>query len=117
MINRKWDRMARIKIPKNSFNARVVERTLAQRCGNYPPCIERIQVPSIKVQYMDSWDSFRKQGDEHRMQKLIKDLQINPNTHVSGYRRLRQHKVNKLQTTGWYTQGKTHPRYLGMDVK
>ena len=109
--------MARIKVPRDSFNAKALEKTLSQRCHNYPPCLERIEIPSVRKQFMVSWDHFRRMGNERRMQALIKHLQTSPDAHVSGYRRLRKHKIKKLATTGQYTRGKTHPRYLGMDVK
>jgi len=55
-------------------------------------------------------------GNERHAQNIINRF-VSPRNQVQGYRRLKQHKVKELATTGWYSKGKTDPRYLGMDVK
>ena len=100
--------MARIRVKKKEKPVRL------------PPCLLRdhpiFLSEFVRQEWINAYKRAVRTGNERLAQRIVNKF-VGPRNRVDGYRRLKQHKVKELATTGQYTQGRTHPRYLGMDVK
>ena len=82
-----------------------------------PPCLLRGYLSETERQErIRQYTHAVHTGNERLAQNIINRF-VSPRNQVQGYRRLKQHKVKELDTTGWFSKGKTDPRYIGMHVK
>lgn len=104
--------MARIRVKKKEKPVRI------------PPCLLRdhpiFLSEFVRQEWIKTYEHAVRTGNEPLAQKVVNEF-VSPRNRVAGYRRLEKYKVRIPDvgetTTGQYTRGKTHPRYLGMDVK
>ena len=98
--------MARIRIKKKEKPVRL------------PPCLLRdhpIFISElVRQEWITTYEYAVRTGNETLAQSIVNEF-VSPRNQVQGYRRLKQHKIKELDTTGWYSKGKTDPRYLEMD--
>ena len=80
-----------------------------------PACIERIGSPTYRGQVEKYYKDLIMRREHYKAHEFLKRFQSNPNAHVPAWRSFKTHQFKELATTGWYSKGKTDPRYLEMD--
>ena len=104
--------MARIRVEKKEEKEKPVWLPLCLKNKDHPIFISE----PIRQDWSARYEHAVRNSND-RLAQDIKNKLSHSRDHVEGYRRLKQHKVKVLATTGEYSKGKTDPRYLGMDVK
>jgi len=104
--------MARIRVEKKEEKEKPVRLPLCLKNKDHPIFISEL----VKQEWVAKYKKAVRNSNHYLAQEIINEF-IHPRDRVKGYRRLEKHKVKVLDTTGWYSKGKTDPRYLGMDVK